>query len=130
MDTPLRLLFGAVLTLVAALSGCTSGTAPDEAVTPATNSSSNPVVIDVRTPEEFAEAHLTGAVNIDINGPGFADGIAQLDKDTAYQVYCRSGNRSAQAVALMRQAGFLEVSDIGGLQDAAETTGLAVVSED
>ena len=75
-------------------------------------------VIDVRTPEEFAAGHVAGAVNLNLQDPAFAEQVAALDPGAAYVVYCRSGNRSATAVAQMRAAG-LDVLDGGGLQDMA-----------
>lgn len=84
-------------------------------------------IIDVRTPEEFAEGHLEGAVNINVQGPDFASQIASLDPSGLYAVYCRSGNRSQPAVATMADAGISGVieleSGIIGWQDA----GLPVV---
>ena len=61
--------------------------------------------IDVRTPEEFAEGHIEGAVNYNVEGPDFATQIGGLDPAGTYAVYCRSGNRSQVAVAAMSQAG-------------------------
>lgn len=72
------------------------------------------VVLDVRTPEEFAEGHVADATLIDIYEPDFADRIAELDPDVPYVVICRSGNRSSQAVALMRDLGFSDVTDVDG----------------
>ena len=74
------------------------------------------VLVDVRTPEEFAEGHLEGAVNINLQGPDFEGEIAELDPEATYVVYCRSGNRSAQAAAIMAEAGFTDVRDLGGIQ--------------
>lgn len=74
------------------------------------------VLIDVRTPEEFDEAHIDGALLIDISAPDFLDRLGELDPDTAYVVYCRSGNRSRAAVEVMAQLGFTEVYDMGGIQ--------------
>jgi rhodanese-related sulfurtransferase len=71
-------------------------------------------VLDVRTPEEFAAGHVRGATLIDFYEPDFAERIAQLDRDAAYVVYCRSGNRSGQATALMAKQGFTAVSDVDG----------------
>lgn len=87
------------------------------------------VIIDVRTPEEFAEGHIEGAVNIDISSNTFGEQIAALDMTDSYGVYCRSGNRSAQAVARMEEAGFTDVHDLGGLKDAAKALGLDIVTE-
>lgn len=71
-------------------------------------------VIDVRTPEEYAEGHIEGARLIDFSSDGFDDEIATLDPDQDYLVYCRSGNRSAQAVAAMREVGVGRTWDLGG----------------
>lgn len=71
-------------------------------------------IIDVRTPEEFAEGHLAGALNIDVNGPDFAERIAALDPAGTYAVYCRTGNRSAVAVDHMVDQGFESVYHLGG----------------
>jgi rhodanese-related sulfurtransferase len=76
-------------------------------------------VIDVRTPAEYAGAHVVGAVNIDVNGADFADQIAGLDPEEPYLVYCRTGNRSAQAAAQMEDIGIQDIADAGGLADLA-----------
>ncbi len=102
-----------LLTLLAglALTGCGSsdGAAPAAEAT-------YTAIIDVRTPAEFASGHVEGAQNIDVGGPGFDQAVAELDAAGTYLVYCRSGNRSAQAASRMRDAG-LSVQDGGGLQD-------------
>jgi rhodanese-related sulfurtransferase len=85
-------------------------------------------LIDVRTPEEFAAGHLEGAVNIDAEDPSFADRIAELPTDGAYVVYCRSGRRSALAATAMREAGFTDVSDIGGIL-VLQAAGFPVVTD-
>ncbi|MEY2698120.1 MAG: hypothetical protein RL720_76 [Actinomycetota bacterium] len=85
------------------------------------------IVIDVRTPSEYSEGHLDGAVNIDVQDPSFDTILSQLPTDGDYVVYCRSGNRSAQAVAKMKAAGFTNVADAGGLSDASSKTGKAIV---
>jgi phage shock protein E len=77
------------------------------------------VVIDVRTPEEFDEGHVEGAELISLQSAAFADDIAALDPDVDYVVYCRSGNRSAQAADQMREIG-LDVVDGGALADMEE----------
>ena len=64
------------------------------------------VIVDVRTPEEFAAGHLQGAVNLDVSAATFDSQISALDKNVAYAVYCRSGNRSTIAVGKMSDAGF------------------------
>ena len=77
------------------------------------------VVIDVRTAGEFAEGHLPGAVHIDWFSPNFRAQVEALDKSKTYLLYCRSGNRSGQAVRAMQQMGFSQVQNLGSLQQAA-----------
>lgn len=86
------------------------------------------VIIDIRTPEEFASGHLEGAELIDFYQPDFADRVAALDRDTAYVIYCRSGNRSGQARALFDELGFADVVDIGGGIAAWQQAGLPLVA--
>ena len=61
-------------------------------------------VVDVRTPAEFADGHIPGAVNIDVEDPSFTAKLEQLDPAGDYAVYCRSGNRSRVAIDYMTQA--------------------------
>jgi len=85
------------------------------------------VLLDVRSPDEFAAGHLQGATNIDVEDPSFADKIAELDKSGHYVVYCHCGRRSAIAVQAMKDAGFTDVTDAGGIQEAAALFGIAIV---
>jgi rhodanese-related sulfurtransferase len=87
------------------------------------------VVLDVRTPEEYAEGHLDGAVLVDFYDADFADQLGQLDPEVPYLVYCRSGNRSGQTLTLMEQLGFSSASDIDGGIVAWQDAGLPVVVE-
>jgi rhodanese-related sulfurtransferase len=85
------------------------------------------VTLDVRTPAEFAEGHIEGARLIDFQSGNFESEIAGLDKEATYAVYCRSGNRSGQAVAIMHDAGFHNVYNLdGGVIDWANE-GLTLV---
>ncbi len=72
------------------------------------------VVLDVRTPEEYAAGHIAGSENLDFYAPDFLDRLDGLDKETPYFVYCRSGNRSATTIDAMRDLGFTEVYELGG----------------
>jgi rhodanese-related sulfurtransferase len=67
------------------------------------------VILDVRTPEEFAQGHLSGAVNVDLMAPDFEGRLGALDKAKTYLVYCRTGNRSAKAIQIMGRLGFRSV---------------------
>jgi rhodanese-related sulfurtransferase len=88
-----------------------------------------PGVIDVRTVEEFADGHVTGAVNLDLENGAFLAELADLDKNVGYALYCRSGRRSAIAAELMATAGFTEVHNLGALESAAQTLGLPIVTQ-
>lgn len=72
------------------------------------------ITLDVRTPFEFATGHIQGAQNIDFESGSFETQIQSLDKNTTYAVYCRSGNRSGQAVAIMHDAGFHNIYNLNG----------------
>ena len=72
------------------------------------------IVLDVRTPEEFASGHIEGALNIDFNSGNFANEITRLNPSETYAVYCRSGSRSGQATSIMHKAGFHDVSNLNG----------------
>ena len=72
------------------------------------------VTVDVRTPGEFMTGHIQGAQNIDFESGNFENEISTLDKEATYAVYCRSGNRSGQAVAIMHDAGFHNVYNLNG----------------
>ena len=71
-------------------------------------------VLDVRTPAEFAEGHLPGAVNVNVEGPTFAAEVAALDPDADYAVYCRSGNRSRVAIDYMAETGITRTLGLEG----------------
>ena len=72
------------------------------------------VLLDVRTPEEYREERIQGAVLVDYLSPSFRDRIAKLDRDKSYLVYCRSGQRSDEALKVMRGLGFTSVSVLDG----------------
>ena len=72
------------------------------------------ITVDVRTPGEFMTGHIQGAQNIDFESGNFENEISTLDKNGTYAVYCRSGNRSGQAVAIMHDAGFHNVYNLNG----------------
>ena len=109
----------AALALAFSISGCASPPASIEL-------GADTVIVDVRTPAEYATGHLDGAINIDFQSPSFDDVVAGLDSEADYVVYCQSGNRSAQAVTVMEDAE-LAVRDAGGIDEATKATGLPVV---
>lgn len=72
------------------------------------------VVIDVRTPGEFAQGHIPGARLINLYDTAFSEKIAQLDKSKNYYINCRSGSRSAMACRKMQKLGFENVWNVSG----------------
>ena len=117
----------AATVLVGGLSACGSSSSSNDTVpvgevtlTPASN------LIDVRTAEEFAEGAINGAKNIVLENGDLEKALPTLDKDAAYSVYCRSGRRSAVAVEMMKQAGFTNVTDLGGIEEAAQALALPI----
>lgn len=67
------------------------------------------LVLDIRTPVEFADGRITGATNLDFYEPDFADELAKLDREKSYLLHCRSGGRSSKALAKMRELGFKHI---------------------
>lgn len=110
------LAFGATVSV----SACSSTPVAQVEVTEQT------VLIDVRTPQEYAEGHLDGAYNLDWSGD-FTAVAASLPLDGEYFLYCRSGNRAGQAEAWMKAQGFTNVVNLGSVAQASQATGIAVV---
>jgi rhodanese-related sulfurtransferase len=69
-------------------------------------------VLDVRTKQEFEAGHIPGAINLDVNGPGFAKQVAALDTNKVYLVHCAAGRRSANACEQMNRLGFPYLIDL------------------
>ena len=117
-----RKLVGLVLVLLLLAAACSSGsdTATIELVSPAEaaqvidDDPAGLVVLDIRTPEEFNDVRLASAINVDFYDADFADQLDGLDKNDPYVMYCRSGNRSSDAVKTMKDLGFVEVYEIDG----------------
>lgn len=120
MSRILSALIGAAA-LTLALAGCSAAATSPVDVGP------DAIIIDVRTAQEYAQSHLEGADNLDLTGGALAAAIPSLDPDAEYFVYCKSGNRSAQATRLMADAGFTDVTDLGSLDRAAQATQIPVV---
>jgi phage shock protein E len=84
------------------------------------------IILDVRTPEEFANGHIEGAINIDIND-NFVSEAATLEKDKTYLVYCHSGRRSAEARDTMAQLGFKNIYNMTAGISEWQSAGFPVV---
>ena len=88
----------------------------DEAITMIEEESSY-IILDVRTPEEFADKHIPGAINIP-NETISTEEIPELpDKDQLILAYCRSGNRSKQASEKLAALGYTNIVEFGGIND-------------
>lgn len=74
----------------------------------------NAVILDVRTPKEFDESHIIGAINIDYKNENFRDEVQKLDNGKKYYIYCRSGKRSANSRKIMNELGIKKVYDLNG----------------
>lgn len=94
---------------------------------PSISMPSGTVIIDVRTPAEYAAGHLNGAINIDVESPSFNALASQLPSDGNYVLYCHSGSRAAAAISRMTTLGFIHMTNAGGLDAAATATGLGIV---
>lgn len=142
----LKVVIGVILVIalaLAALAGCSRGgesavpgtedlimdVTPRQAFTLIKENEGNPgfIVLDVRTPGEFAEGHIAQSVNLDYNSGDFGVGIGRLDNTLTYLVYCRTGVRSAAASAVMAKNGFGKVYNMTGGITGWQAAGLATV---
>ena len=115
-----------------ALSGCSGSTgssaSPSAPTAPADAKATGPVVvIDLRSAEEFKKGHLEGAVNHDFSSGDFSSQVASLDHNSQYQLY-GTGDQPKMASAVMRNAGFPSVTELGDLDTAKKSTGAKVVT--
>lgn len=126
-----KIFTGAVCGVCLVLAGCSAPeqAQPNTATESVSSNSSqmmdtkkdqNPMIIDVRTPEEFATGHVAGAVNFDVNDAEFQNQVKDLDKSAAYILYCRSGNRADGAKGYMESIGFTDVKNLGSVQEASQ----------
>jgi len=75
------------------------------------------IILDVRPPEEFAEKHIPGAINVPNEVIGTEEVPELPDKDQLILVYCRSGNRSKQASEKLAALGYTNIVEFGGIND-------------
>lgn len=75
------------------------------------------LILDVRTPEEYAERHIPGAVNLPNETIGTEAPPQLPDKEQLLLIYCRSGNRSKQAAGKLAALGYTNVVEFGGIND-------------
>lgn len=102
--------------------------APSEHLAPATFQTElergKAVLIDVRTPEEYAKGHLAGARNIDWNNEDLIAAVKELDRSGPVLLYCAAGGRSEEALHAMQREGFTDVHDLAGGIHAWKAQGL------
>lgn len=72
------------------------------------------IVLDVRTPGEYLEGHISIAENIDYKNENFRSELEKLNKKKTYYLYCRSGSRSANSRQIMIELGFKNVYNLDG----------------
>jgi len=123
----MKRLFSAFAALIM-LSGCTGPVQPkvhtaqyrqigmEEAVS-MMKEQKDYILLDVRTPEEFSEGHIPGAINIPNETIGGAELTQLPDREQLIMVYCRSGNRSKQASEKLAAMGYTNVVEFGGIID-------------
>ena len=136
MKRPLRAIPASALLVFCgalALSGCSGSTgasaSPSAHTAPADAKATGPVVIvDLRSAEEFKKGHLEGAVNYDFSSGDFSSQISGLDRNAQYQVY-GTDDQPKMASAVMRNAGFPSVTDLGAIDAAKNTTGAKIVTD-
>ena len=100
-----------------------------EAGQEALESTDNLLILDVRRPDEFAAGHIEGAININFESDDFAAQLGDLDLTQPTFLYCRSGNRSSQALAVMKDMGFAKVLHLSDGILGWEAAGLPLVTE-
>ena len=118
MKTTLKLTF-LVLITVLGISCNTKSQSHSDAIkvlapTEFKQKSANQTIIDIRTPQEFSEGHIEGAVNINFYDGNFMEQIAKYDKNQPIFIYCRSGNRTTSASKKVADYGFKEIYDLEG----------------
>lgn len=79
------------------------------------NNSTNLILLDVRTAEEYSLGSIPNSINIDVLSSDFKSKIELLDKNKEYLVYCRSGNRSSIASSIMSTNGFIKIYNLNNV---------------
>lgn len=82
------------------------------------NAFSKEIFLDVRTPEEFSQGHIPGAININVLSPDFSTQVSKLNRSDTYKVYCRMGSRATRAVMIMQNLDFKNLKNLGSYQNA------------
>lgn len=104
--------------------------APTAAQAPAADTPAvRPIIVDVRSPEEYAQGHLRGAILLPHTET--ADRAAELfgDKDAPLAVYCKAGIRAENARQILESLGYTNVTNLGGMEDASRKLGVEIVTD-
>jgi len=116
---------GLIFALFFLLVGCSAATttlnsprdiSPSDALA-LLESDNSVILVDVRTQSEYDSGHIEGAILLPLDEISANADQVISDVDATYIIYCRSGNRSAQAVALLDQMGYTDLYDLGGILD-------------
>jgi rhodanese-related sulfurtransferase len=116
---PLLLAVSIVMLMIAACSPASQSSAtvqnlsPSQYVADFSEAQTAHLLVDVRTPEEYASGHIAGSVNIPLQE--LQSRMSEIPSNQAVVLYCRSGNRSGQAATLLRDAGYTQIYDLGGI---------------
>ena len=145
MVLPFALMAAGTLTLAACQSGSTGG--ENEAVAAAgtptdttgtfenvnvaqfqalMQSADAPLILDVRTPDEWNQGHIAGAQLMDFNDPGFDEALKTLPTDRPVLIYCASGGRSGKTLQRLQAQGGREVYNLVGGMGAWRSAGAPV----
>ena len=115
-----------LLKILAGLSLC-AGCSVDTPVEPV-KAQGESILLDVRTPEEFAARHLPGSLLLPLDRIEAEAGTVLPNKNAAIQVFCRSGRRSRAAKSVLERMGYTSVTDLGGIDDAAKILHLTPIN--
>ena len=105
------------MALIMASTGCTKSggqTIPVQEFENLLKTQTAQVLLDVRTPEEYAMSHIPGSNNLNVNAVDFEMQVKTIDKNTEVFVYCKSGSRSADAATILEKLGFTKVYNLDG----------------
>lgn len=116
MKTTLKLMLLVIVTVLGISCNTKSQSDAIKVLTPTEfkTKSANQTIIDIRTPQEFNQGHIEGAININYYNRNFIDQIAKYDKNQPIFIYCRSGNRTSSASKKAADFGFKEIYDLEG----------------
>lgn len=116
MKTTLKLMLLVIVTVLGISCNTKSQSDTIKVLTPTEfkTKSANQTIIDIRTPQEFNQGHIEGAININYYNRNFIDQIAKYDKNQPIFIYCRSGNRTSSASKKAADFGFKEIYDLEG----------------